>query len=139
VDSVREGHLDLHTDARLTLRLPDGGNTECRIVVTGMANVDEGIELEFDNAVVSYPLPGQGYALHGDAIDMSVTIHPLRGGAGYKLTPSFPDAYPGTKFQMFHDYWTRFLDGIRNRRADFTSALDARLTTEVIEEIQRRG
>jgi predicted dehydrogenase len=142
VDEVRvdrDGDLDLHTEARLTLELAGGATARCEITVTGIENVVEGVELEFDHAIVSYVLPNQGWALHGDAIDMDVLVRPRAGGRSYRLSPGLPDSYPGTKFQMFHEYWSRFLAGVRNRKENLTTATDAYLTTEVIERIAQEG
>jgi hypothetical protein len=40
---------------------------------------------------------------------------------------------------MFHEYWSRFLAGVRNRKENLTTATDAYLTTEVIERIAQEG
>jgi predicted dehydrogenase len=139
VHVVRDRNLDLHVEACLSLQLVGGGMARCEITVTGLENVVEGVELEFDNAILSYVLPSQGWALHGDVIDMDVTVRPRAGGRSYRLSPGLPDSYPVTKFQMFHEYWSRFLAGVRNREANLTTAVDAYLTTEVIERIALEG
>ncbi|MEZ5403268.1 MAG: Gfo/Idh/MocA family oxidoreductase [Bryobacteraceae bacterium] len=139
VHSVREGKVDLHTEAAIAMRLPGKQDAVFDVTVTGLANVFEGVELEFDDAILSYLLPGQGYALHGDIIDMDVTVRPARGGPGYRLSPAIPGVYPSTKFQMFHEFWTRFLDGVREQKPNWTSAREARLTTAVIEGIEKGG
>ncbi len=59
------------------------------------------------------------------------------GGAAYSLTPRDGAAYPATKFQMFHLYWSRFLEGIRKGAENDTSAGEAFLTTKLIEDIER--
>lgn len=136
VNVVWDGSLDLHTDAHLKLRLPDGDSAACHITVTGMDNVREGMELEFEHAVLSYPLPGQGFALHGDKVDMNVKVRPAQGrGPGYTLMSADNVLAPMTKFQMFQEYWSRFLGGVRAKKANWTSAMHSSLTTEVMENI----
>lgn len=142
VHTIEEGDLDLHTHAVFTLQLAGGQVAQCEITVTGIEDLVEGVELEFDDAVVSYLLPGQGYALHGDAVDLKITVRPRRAGsagsgATYHLTPRDAAAFPSTKFQMFHDFWSRFLDGLRRGESNHTTASDAYLTTVVIDEIAR--
>lgn len=136
--TIEEGELDLHTHAVFKLQLSGGQQANCEITVTGIEDLVEGIELEFDDALVSYLLPGQGYALHGDAVDLKIAVRPRRaGGAAYHLTPRDAGAFPSTKFQMFHDFWSRFLDGVRRGESNHTAAADAYLTTVVIDEIAR--
>ena len=138
VYTIEEGDLDLHTRATLTLQLTGGQTAQCEITVTGIEDLVEGVELEFDDAILSYLLPGQGYALHGDAVDLRISVRPRRGaGASYHLTPRDPGAFPSTKFQMFHDFWSRFLEGVRRGEPNHTTAADAYLTTVVIDEIAR--
>lgn len=138
VATVWEGDLDLHTHARFAIRSAGDRTAEGEILVTGLDDLVEGVELEFDGAVVSYLLPGQGYALQGDTPDLRITVRPRRpGGAAYTLTPRDGAAYPATKFQMFHLYWSQFLEGIRTGTENDTSAGQALLTTKLLEEIER--
>ena len=137
VRTVWEGDLDLHTHAVFTLQLGGERTAKCEITVTGIEDLVEGVELEFDDAVVSYLLPGQGYALHGDAVDLKISVRPRRAGAAYHLTPRDAAVFPSTKFQMFHDFWSRFLDGVRRGESNHTTAAEAYLMTVVIDEIAR--
>lgn len=142
IDDVRvvwDRDLDLHTDVRLTLRLPKGASAACRITVTAMESTIDGMEFEFDHAVLSYPLLGQGYALHGDSVDMNVTVRPLGAGNSYTLLPDKSRSFPSTKFQMFHDNWRRFLAGFRTGQANWTAADQSMLTTEVVQMIGQAG
>jgi hypothetical protein len=65
---------------------------------------------------------------------MNVAVRPTDGGATYTIGPEYVSAYPATKFQMFHEYWKQFLNGLNARAANWTSAAKARLTTDVIEQ-----
>lgn len=135
VKLVRDNGCDLHTEARLTLRTESHEAIACRITITALHEVSEGVEFQFDDAVVSYLLPGQGYALHGNQIDLDVCVRPVRAGRSYTLHPAHSPMTPGTKFQMFYDYWRRFLQGIHNREQNLTTAESALLTTQVIQKI----
>lgn len=138
VHTVWEGDLDLHTRASLTLELAGGRRAACEITVTGIEDLVEGVELEFEDAILSYLLPGQGYALHGDAVDLGIAVRPSRrNGPSYHLTPRDAGRFPSTKFQMFHDFWSRFLDGVRAEAINHTAAAEAYLTTVVIDGITR--
>ncbi len=142
VEDVRviwDGDLDAHTDARLMLHTEHGDKVACRITVTAIEETMEGLELEFDHAVVSYLLPGQGYALHGDTIDMSVNVRPARSATSYTLQPARHQLMPSTKFQMFYDYWRRFLLGVHTGQPNWTTAESALLTTQVMEQIREAG
>src|SRR5690606_36037801 len=118
-----------------TVTTEAGESIPCRITVTAVEETREGLEFEFEYAVVSYILPGQGYALHGDTIDMRVHVRPVSRRQDYIIHPAKHGPVPETKFQMFHDYWRRFLLGIEARQTNWTSASDALLTTQLVQTI----
>ena len=134
VKTVWDGDVDMHTKAQFKLG-SQGREIEAELLVTGVEDLIEGMELEFENTIVSYLLPGQGYALEGDEPDLRVAVRPTGGGVSYELTPRDTGKYPETKFQMFHDFWKKFLNGVRNQESNHTNALSALLTTCVLEEI----
>jgi predicted dehydrogenase len=133
VRMILEGDLDLHTEAQLRLHRADDTQCNLRFTISSLEETIEGIEVECENATLSYPLPGQGYALIGEKVDMGVTVRPTRGGGTYTIGPSYLPLYPATKFQMFFENWSTFLRGIKNREENFTSAASSLLTTQVIE------
>lgn len=134
VQTVWDGDVDMHTRAHLTLER-SGQKVEAELLVTGIEDLVEGMELEFENTILSYLLPGQGYALEGDTVDLRVSVQSKSGGPSYELNPRDSRIYPETKFQMFHDFWSQFLKGIRNQESNDTSAFATLLTTKVLEEI----
>jgi predicted dehydrogenase len=137
VHGVRDANgLDLHTRGCAWLTSGDGGVVDCEIVVTALEESIEGVELELDNAVLRFPLVGQGYALVGEQVDWNVQVQPRQGGRGYRLEPT-TGLTPITKFQMFVEYWKLFLEGVRTGVANETSAADSLLTTELIESFER--
>jgi predicted dehydrogenase len=140
VESVRmilEGDLDIHSEARLRLRRADDSSCDFSFTVSSLEQTIEGIEVECEHATLSYPLPGQGYALIAEQVNMNVTVRPARGGGSYTIVPSYLPLYPATKFKMFFENWSRFLRGVRNREENYTSAASALLTTQVIENCYR--
>lgn len=135
VHSVWDGDVDMHTRAHLELKNTSNETVEAELLVTGIEDLVEGMELEFENTTLSYLLPGQGYALEGDTADLRVSVRSKSGGKSYELTPRDTQMYPETKFQMFHDFWSQFLNGVRQQKSNDTSALSTLLTTRVLEEI----
>jgi len=139
VQTVWDGSIDLHTRAQLKLDLGRNQGVDAEILVTGIDDLNEGMELHFDHATLFYLLPGQGCALQGDTIDMRVAVRPRGGGPSYALSPRDVDVYPATKFQMFHHFWSQFLDGVREAKGNDTNANRALLTTTLLEDIARAG
>lgn len=139
VHTVWDGQVDLHTKAEMELQLASGSTAKAEILVTGIDDLVEGMELQFEHATLSYLLPGQGYALHGDQIDLRVSVQPNAGGPSYELTPRDTGLSPATKFQMFHHFWGEFLDGMRGKTKNDTNATEALLTTTLIERIGKAG
>jgi predicted dehydrogenase len=127
--------LDLHTHARATLTSREGRKVDCEITVTSLEETIDGVELEFESAVLSYPLVGQGYALVGQEVDWNVQVRPKSGGRSYRLAPT-SGLTPMTKFQMFAEYWKLFLTGIAAREANGSCAIQSLLTTDFIESLQ---
>jgi hypothetical protein len=67
---------------------------------------------------------------------MNVKVCPVQSrGPNYTLMPADNVLVPMTRFQMFEDYWSRFLAGVRAQKANWTSAMHSSLTTEVMENI----
>jgi|GEM_PF-929848 len=132
--TVLEDDLDLHTEAQFRARTADDQEFDLEFTVSSLQPTIEGIEIECEYATLSYPLPGQGYALIGEDVNMNVAVRPTDGGATYTIGPEYVPAYPATKFQMFHEYWKEFLNGLNARTANWTSAAKAQLTTDVIEQ-----
>jgi predicted dehydrogenase len=132
--TILEGDLDLHTEAQFRARTFDDHEFDLEFTISSLQPTIEGIEVECEHATLSYQLPGQGYALIGEKTNMNVTVQPIEGGATFTIAPEFVPLLPATKFQMFHEYWKRFLAGINTKTANWTSAAQAQLTTRVIEQ-----
>jgi predicted dehydrogenase len=137
VNTVLEDDLDLHTEARLIAENADGEEFLLQFTISSLQPTIEGVEVECEHATLSYPLPGQGYALIAEEVQTDVVVQPKNGGAAYTIQPRYVSLHATSKFQMFHEYWNMFLRGVRERTANITSAAQAQLTTEVIENCYR--
>jgi hypothetical protein len=133
VKSIYEGDLELHTDAKFLARGITGNEFHIDLTISSLAQTIEGIEIECENATLSYPLPGQGYALLAETVETDVLVHTRGGGETYKISPAYVPLYPSTKFQMFYENWRIFLEGINDHNPNWSSAAQSRLTTKVIE------
>ena len=132
---ARDGNFEVHTEAQLSLQTNAEQSVACEITVSALKDTIEGIEFEFEDAIISYPLPGQGYALLGEQVDLMPVVRPRRGGEPFHLLPLAGEFYPSTRAQMFNEYWKLFLDGVREQHSNVTSAACSMLTTEVIENL----
>ena len=132
--TVLEGDLDLHTEAQFRARTADDQEFDLGFTISSLQPTIEGLEIDCEYATLTYPLPGQGYALIGEKVNMNVAVQPKDGGTTYTIGPEYIPLHPATKFQMFHEYWKRFLGGVATRTANWTSAAQAQLTTDVIEQ-----
>jgi len=139
VHSIFEGDLDLHTEANIRVRNQGGHSFDFELTVSALQDTIEQLEFEFDHATLSYPLPGQGYALLGEEVNMNVQLQSRSGGFSYKIQPFTSDLYPFSKFQMFHQNWEMFVEGVRTRQANATSAIQSVLTTAVLHDCYQAG
>ena len=138
-NTVLEGDLDLHTEARLRSSDAEGHEFSIHFTISSLQPTIEGMEIDCEYATLSYPLPGQGYAVIAESPRMDVSVRPRNGRATYTIRPSYIDLYPNTKFQMFHENWRLFIEGITSRIANQTSAAHSYLTTKVIEQCLSAG
>ncbi len=115
--------FDLHTEARLTLTLPSGGNAECEIVVSCLQETSNRLELELEGARVSYSI-----------FDPSgrVLVRAQGRESDYQVARGDGRPFARTTFQTMYLHWSAFLEGFRARRANHTSAHDALLTTKAL-------
>jgi predicted dehydrogenase len=137
VHTILQDDLDLHTEARLQAQDAEGQNFDFELTISSLQPTIEGIEIDCEHATLSYSLPGQGYALIAEKVDMDVVVQPRRGGPAYTIHPKYLPLHPTSKFQMFHKYWKMFVAGVNARTANWTAAVESQLTTEVIENCYR--
>ena len=139
VNTLFAGDLDLHTEAKLKASDAEGHQFAVEFTISSLQPTIEGIEIECEHATLSYPLPGQGYALIAEEVGMGLSVRPKNGGGAYRIGPEYVALHPSTKFQMFHENWQLFLEGVSTRSANRTSAAESYLTTDVIERCLHAG
>lgn len=122
-EMILDRGFDLHTEARLKLALPSGRSADCEIVVSCLQETSNLLELELEHAQISYSL-----------FDTSgrVLVRPHGGESDYQVECTDGRPFARTSFQTMYLHWTAFLEGLRARRANHTSAHDALLTTQAL-------
>jgi predicted dehydrogenase len=125
---IADSGFDLHTEAALTLVTPDGDEVACRLEVSCLRETSNRLELGFEHARVVY-----------SAFDPSgrVTVCGAGGGA-WRLAPD-AGPYATTHFQIVHEHWRRFVEGLRAGSANETSAHDTLETTRLVEACYARA
>lgn len=129
VDMEMDGLFDIHTAADVIVKTERGETVRLRLMATALEDSSEMMEFHCQRAVISYSLFGDG----------QVIVMPRQGKSAFELKPADLRPYPMTPFQAFYNHWKLFVDSITAKQANWTSAQDTRLTTEVIEGLYREG
>lgn len=124
-----EGEFDLHTEANIELTDAAGRRIAFELLVTCFRSTQYQIELEFDQAVVSFSLFKKA----------PPKVRALAGSRSYRLLDSTLADYPHSPFDMLHVFWTDFLAGLDARRANYTSARSTAATASIIEQLYALG
>lgn len=124
VEMIQDGGFDLHTTARVSLALESGRRVECTLAVSCLEVVPNGLEFVFDSASVGLNVFGDG----------ALSVRPYGRTARYQLT-DVDRQRPVGSYETAYENWRSFLDGFRQRRANWTSAAESLLTAEVIEAL----
>ena len=127
-----DNELDIHTEAELIIKTKNDQNINCEIKVSRLEETINQIEFIFEHAILSYSLFSQSGEIrvkptNGNKSVLSITLDKER------------KVYPLSTYQTFSDYWNKFIEGIYTKKSNFTSANDSILTTEIIEELYKRG
>ena len=131
VDSVRmimDGRFDLHTEANLRVVMSQARDIQCLMTFSSIQETINGWEFHFENAVASFSFSSE-----------YVSIKAPNGSGTYRLEANACDCYPRTSYQMFYEFWSRFLAGVHVQKSNWTSASQSILTTEVIEKLYEAG
>jgi UDP-N-acetyl-2-amino-2-deoxyglucuronate dehydrogenase len=124
-----EGEFDLETEARIELTDARGRRFEMELLVTCFRSTRYEIEMEFDQATVTFSLFRK----------TPPRIKSVRGNRTYHvLDPALADR-PKSPLEMLYVFWRDYLDGLRTRRANYTSARTTAATTSVIEQLYGMG
>lgn len=125
---IMDGGFDLHADAKLALVTGKDVRIECEINVSCLQETINCLEFTFDHVVVSFNLFGNGLVYVRE-----------RNGSGQYTIATDRKIYPHTSFETFYEHWSLFLNGVRTKCANLTSASQSILTTEVIEKLYEKG
>jgi predicted dehydrogenase len=125
---IWDDSYDLHTDADLRVETGDGTVVEAHVSVSYLQDTIERVELAYERGTISFSL--------FSTKDVSVMAE--TNGSRYNLIPD-GGRYPKTNLETAHEYWSYFLTGLADRKANWTSAAASILTTQVIEEIYKKG
>jgi predicted dehydrogenase len=115
-------NFDVHSEARVSLHC-DGSSVDCEITVSLLRQTINRTEYQWDHALVLHTFDD---LLHLATVD---------GETLYQLQPPRGMQYPVGSYQCFYQHWQNFILGIREKRANWTSAARALTTTQLIEAI----
>ena len=122
--------FDIHTDARIAIRLTDAEPIQMHLVISALVDPKPGIELHFDHAVVRFNVFGSA--------DIQVTGHRGNSHPGFTIAASTRGPAT-TPYRTLGLYWWDFLAGLRTMTANYTSLTQTMLTTKLIEELYCQG
>ena len=122
--------LDVHAEVELDLASPLSPSIPCSLRCSWLAETETGLRLRFEHAELAFSI-----------YDESGTLRIARRGSreGYRLLPEWRDALPLSPTQILFDHWAHAARALRERRANYTSASEALLTTRVIEAAYERA
>jgi predicted dehydrogenase len=125
---ILDHEFDLHTDADIEVQTADGTTVDVQVTVSYLQDTIECIECIFENGTISFSL----YTTE------DIKVQPAVAGCRYALLPAGIQ-YPKTSLATGHENWTRFIAGLSQRQANWTSAISSLLTTKLIEDIYCAG
>ena len=128
VDNVcmkRDAGFDVHTSASMQIQT-EGSKVPFALKVTLLDNTSNCIRLYFETCVLEFSLFGKG-----------VKVTSKQDGTEIKLSPPLdPPEGSHVKECLF---WRDFLKAIREGKCNYTSLVQSRLTTSVIESLYAKG
>ncbi len=116
-----EGQFDLQTEASIELTDAAGRRIDLELFVTCFRNTQYEIEMEFEQAVLTFSLFKKGLP----------RVRGLHGRGSYQLQDADTADYPRNVFDILHVFWADFLSGIETRRANYTSARATMVTASI--------
>jgi predicted dehydrogenase len=120
---MENGH-DIHCNGLFTVVTSRGEKVPFEIEVSRLKNTVNRIEFHFDHCNVIFTI--------FDSLQLWVTS---KDGAFQSLLSTTANCYPFRWTQVLMEFWRDFLDGVKNGQANYTSAGDSVLTTQVIQNM----
>jgi predicted dehydrogenase len=127
-EMVKGGGFDIDTTAVFRLTTPRQAAVDFEVDVSCVRDTIEGMEFTFDDAVVSFAFGVE-----------AVNVRPQGSSKIYTLADKKNGLYPSSVYELFFENWSLFLQGIRARQANWTSAAQTVLTTQAIERLYEAG
>jgi len=124
-----EGEFDLETEALIELTDAAGRKIDLELLVTCFRSTQYEIEMEFDQASVSFSLFKKQLP----------KVRALNGGRSYQLLDADMADYPRNVFDVLQVFWTDFLSGLDARIPNYTSARSTAVTASIIEQLYGLG
>jgi predicted dehydrogenase len=118
---LRQDGFDLHTEATFAVERVDGPAVTLELLISGLAETRNVIELEFEHATLVF-----------SQADGRLRLHQRGRPLGFEL------AHPpgrATPYQLCHAVWRGMVDGVRTGQPNWTSAESSLTTTAVVEAV----
>ena len=120
----RRHGFDIHTEARMRVRTRDNGEVGLDMLATSLEYSTNDIVFSFENATLTVAIFG----------DNALRVTPAAGGATFLLHGG-PADLPRTSHQVFHEHWHDFFAALTTGLPNATSAVNSRITTQVVEQL----
>ncbi len=111
---VRLENFDVHVDATIGVKTAEGRWLPAHVVVSGLEDTIESFHFRFEHGEVRF-------SIFSDDVTLTVNAQ----GRRYRIG-SDDFGHVATMYQCAYVYWKTFIDGVRNRSANWTSAHDMR-------------
>jgi len=125
-----EAGFDVHTEIDLDLRTSAGRAIPCSFRCSWLCETETGIILRFEHAELAY-------SIYDSTGKMRLSGRGSR--STYRVLPEWRDPLPLTAAQTLHDHWDHVARALRDRQANYTSACESILTTQIVESCYERG
>jgi len=121
---IAENGHDIHCEGVFTLITSKGEKVPFEIEVSRLKNTINRVEFKFDNCTVFFSIFG-----------LPQLWVESKDGTLRSLLSDRSNCYPFAWRQVSLEFWQTFISGIEQRKANYTSAIDSVLTTQVIEQL----
>jgi predicted dehydrogenase len=124
-----EDGFDLHTDVQLTLTDSRGRDFEFELLVTCLHNTRYEIEMQFDNAILTFSLFRQ----------MLPEVRVTHGQRTYQLIDPMRQDSPSGSFDVNQVFLSDFLNGLETQTPNYTNACATYTTALIMEQLYAHG
>lgn len=126
-DVIYHDKLDIHTDASFSIRLEDGREINCDIMISNLKETADKITYIFEDVSVDLYLYNEN--------DPPVVIPNKNNNKTYAVSNFLSEIIPNTSLGQGAIFWKDYIDSYINKRVSYTNASQSILTTKAIEQI----